>query len=235
MKKIILFLIAIPAAGILSAVEIVNFNRAGLGSVGSRKADVMKNSGYIWNFSDIRPLIADAGGTNSAVHGGFITSWSPDAKYDSKLRWYDEGFQLFVYPPLQDGYETAGKGILVWNKTDFLAGAGKTATFSADDKLSAIFTGISASTMDIRFVVRQGGVYYVSDAKKKGSGAELFSIKPAAVQWRTISTEDYSIGNSPVNVEFTDVQGVGLYMNVSRKGNQTNIKLKTFSATATVK
>ncbi|MFA5688196.1 MAG: hypothetical protein WC959_03465 [Kiritimatiellales bacterium] len=236
MKKSVIITIALTAGFFVQAVEIVHFSRPeSAPTVVSRKVDSRSANGVVWAFSESKILLTHPTGTNGTVYGGMIATWSiPDPVYLPALKWYTHQFLMQVN--LGAGPDTAFKGILLWNKKDFLNGANtKSVSLSANDTMSCNFMAVSASTRDFRFAVKQGDAWYVSGVVKNDPSTGIFSVKPASISWNKISMDDYSIEKSAAPVEFDDVQAVGLYMNVTRKGNQSLLRFNDFQANATIK
>jgi len=218
------------AAGSASATLIVDLNPPAI-TVNSRAAETSTTTERTWNFSDTTVLINSGGGSNDKVYGGMTTGWSAASESaTSVVRWLNTS--VFQVQVLQGTANTFAKGIVLWNQADFLNGAdSQTVGFSAGDSLSVNFAAIGATTRDFRFVVNQGGTYYVSNVNKTDATAGVFSIDPAAVSWRTISTDgNYTIGGTASMITLDDVKAVGLYINASRTGNQTNIQFNDFQA-----
>lgn len=224
-----------------SAALIVDFTPVDPGvNVNSRAADSDTTTGDTWNFSDSIALIASGGGSNDRMYGGMVTTWSSPFTYAPALRHLGTTrvTQVQVYPSTTASYSTSAKGIFLWNKADFLNGTdSQTVVFSAGSLLSVNLTTISAATRDFRFVVNQGGTYYVSNSNKTDATAGVFSIDPSTVSWRTVSTDgSYTVGDTASTITLNDVQAVGLYINATRTGTgnlaQTNIQFNDFQAIA---
>lgn len=226
--------VAITAAMLVglgaSAAVIVDFNREGVSANAlARAADINTTLGDTWNFSDSTPLISSTDGTNSTVYGGMATTWSTSTDYNPNLRHLASEFQIQVQSGLGN---TAAKGMLVWKKEDFLNGANaQTVGFSSGDSLSVNFTTIAVSSRSFRFVVNQGGSWYVSNIQKSDTTTGVWSIDPTSYSWRTITTDgNYTIAASGAMIALDDIRAVGLYMDVARTGNQTLIKFDGFQA-----
>ena len=228
MKTIWMLIISVAVFATAEATRIVDY--AGFGSnANSRPADVDTTTGDTWHFSESAPLVQHTWLTNGTVYGGVNTTWSVPMAYAPNL-WLGATFEVRVIP--DNSSDTALKGIVFWKKDDFLNGAGTgQAGFSSGDSLSANITIVSGTSIDIRFVVKQGGQWYVSDTKKTAAG--LFELDPSAAMWRTISTGDYAIGDE-VSVELDDVEAVGLYTSASGPAQQSRVTFDRFSADATV-
>jgi hypothetical protein len=144
--------------------------------------------------------------------------------------------EVTVNPTASATENASAKGMLVWNKADFLTGSVQTVTFASGDSLYLNITSWAASAKDVRFTINQGGVWYVSDSKIASGTAQSWTLDPTISQWRTISTDgNYTIGGSAALVNFTDVQGVGIYLDTARDpAQQTQIIFNDFRADATI-
>lgn len=194
----------------------------GTGSVWSRDADSDTLNGDTWNFSDSSALVPSGGGQNDTIYGGLATTWS-NGDYSPNLRHISNAggsrFQLQVNP----GIPSAAKGMLLWIKKDFLNGGDSAPVrFNTGASLSVnVTSSISASSRDIRFVVNQGGTYYVADTAKTTPDIELYAIDPSATTWRTISTDgNYTIGSTPELLTLDDIRAVGLFVGIIRDNTQ---------------
>ncbi|TVP82448.1 MAG: PEP-CTERM sorting domain-containing protein [Puniceicoccaceae bacterium] len=129
-------------------------------------------------------------------------------------------------------YSTTIQGMLVWKKENFLNGFdAQPVQLNSGDSLSITWTQIAATTVDVRFVVQQGGSYYVSNSGFSSLVANndltTFSVDPAQTTWALIDTSDYSIGSFS-SVVLADVEAVGIYFNASRANQQTIISFNDF-------
>ena len=239
MRKIILGIMAAALSALsASAVMVVDFGSAN-GSVTTRDPDNITSLGTTWNFSDTQTLITSKKGKNTTVYGGIVASWTteqtnsyiPDIKLASKT----PGIHVQVAPAAPESKATAVKGILLWNKADFLNGmnAGMLGFIAGNTLIADI--GFMAKLAEFRFVVNQGGVYYVSNAKS--TAASVFMIDPTATLWRTISTDNkYTISEKTVPLSYNDIQAVGIYISGMRETEamtRTAIDIKSFAADAT--
>jgi len=210
-------------------VDVVDFDRTGVSTNdGSRSPDTDTLFGDTWTFSDTVPMVSSTDGSNATIYGGAITTWSESQDYTPIHRFLNSRLQLFVIPsdPNPKTIDTSAEGMLVWTKADFLNGTNaQTVSLNAGDMLSCNIDGVTGNN-EFRFVVKEAGVYYVSEATTSGNGA--YSIDPTTTNWATINTSTYAIDSSFVSQSFTDVQAAGLYFFSERADNNTNIKIDRF-------
>ena len=232
MKKVcvMLMMAALVAAG--QAALIVDYNGPD-SNLDAAVADVQTTGGDTWTFSDTTPLLSAATGQNTTVYGGVITTWDVSQEYNPKLRFLtstgaDTALQIQVNPALPA--DTSEKAVLLWNQADFLNGAAsETVAFEAGSSLSVNLTSLTSSTRDHRFVVNQGGTYYVSEDALLTKTTGVYEIDPSATNWAALNTSDYSWDTFSA-LTLDDVQGVGLYSDMTRVGNQTILKFDDFQA-----
>lgn len=228
MKKVFFGLLYISFAALSApGTTIVDFCGDGSKSF-AREADSETKTGCLWEYSESKALI-HCRSISGLVYGGMCTSWSVERSYAPNF-WLGPDFRIQV--ALGAGVKTSAKGMLVWKKSDFLNNANfEDVSFAAGNSLSADLDMISANRCDIRFAVKQGEVWYVSDANARRNG--LFTIDPTATGWRLIDTgKNYTIGSEAVSVVFDDVQAVGLYMDAVRDKDQTRVVCKAFKVDA---
>lgn len=222
MKRIITICIVsfvLGTAPFASAKLVVDYTHVA-GNIDARTADVSSDASRVWNFSDTTKLIdevAGVGETNVTLYGGMTMTWSPSVTYNPYLRNnVANGFQATLGAPSQTG--SSVKGVVVWNKADFINGAdSETVAFAAGDSISMNLTQVAGNPRDLRFVIKQGGDYYISNQKKTDTATGTYSLEPNAFQtWAPLSTADYSIGAFVAGTTFTDVEAVGFYVDYSK-------------------
>jgi hypothetical protein len=236
MKKLFL---AVSATGLLMALDasatlVADFETSG-SYVGSRTKSADTDTGDIWNYSDTVPLLNDTGlgGQSGRIYGGVITSWSvPQPAYSPwVLKNPGAGFVAQVIPPDVTGTQSV-TGAYLWNKADFLEGAAEIVLFNPGDSISYHFDWMTATgTQQVRLIVKQGGVTYISEWWT--SGYENISHDPTTTNWAVLDTTNYTWGAfSPVT--FDDIEGAGLYYTLSVTGAQCAARLLDFQIDATV-
>lgn len=221
-------------------VNVVDFSNdpAVSGVVAARAVDSDTPTGDTWNFSDTVAMIdgtaeENFGRSNLRIYGGMKTYWSPEVDYEpgNRLPSWDTVYQLQINSDGDGagGVATEGyRGMLVWNRADFLNGAGTNAI--AFNALSSMTAGFSVMNGTYRFAVNNAGTYYVSQTSFSGAGPA--ALGPAADNWAVISTdENYTIGTYTAQ-QFSDIRGVGLYMEGEETGNQVLVKLSDFQVSA---
>jgi hypothetical protein len=223
---------------------IVDFTSSPASVVSAAGKDVDTNGVDIWTFDDTSPLFdGTSTGTNTRILGGVTTSWSTDVAYNPPVQLLTNGRLYLANNGSSAGSaNTSIQAILIWQKVDFLNGAdAATLGFSSGDSLSINWTQITADVVDMRFVVQQGGTYYVSSAVQNAqvtnnspAGGVAFSIDPTTTDWAEISPNlNYNYGPFG-SLTFSDIESVGIYLGASRAMQQTIISFNDFQATATV-
>lgn len=230
-------LACVPLLGLTlnaGATVVVDYNTP-TNNINSRVADSDVNGADTWNFSDTTALIpAGDTGQNGTIYGGMNTTWSDGSAYAPFLRHQASAFQLQVNKGV--GVDTSAQGLLIWKKENFLGGAdSQTVNFDTGDSLSVNLPTFAATSRELRFAMKWGGTYYVSNLRTTVNGAQTFSIDPASTSWRTITTDgNYTIGAATFYENLDDIEAVGLYWNMARTGNQTAVRFDDFQTDATV-
>ncbi len=234
-SKTLCTLVAFGCAVTASAVQVIDFASTNPSNVDGRAADTQTMTGDTWDFSDSTPLISGGTGTNTTVYGGAITTWTAShATYHSVVRILASNNSIQIQANPNNGSNTTTTGMIVWDKADFLNGASsQTLGFSNTDSFSVNVGFLaSADSVSMRFVVNDGGTYYVSSTEKTTNSVGAFSLDdPTDDTWATISTSNYSIGSFSSHT-FTDVQGIGLYLDTANTNNQSNFRFDSFTASA---
>jgi hypothetical protein len=202
----------------------------------ARTADSATSSGQTWNFSTSSALIT-APGQNGKIYGGLVTAWGATTNYTPLVRDNKTPvLEVTVNPTASATENASAKGMLVWNKADFLTGSVQTVTFAGGDSLYLNISGWAATAKDVRFTINQGGVWYVSDSKIASGTAQSWTLDPTTNQWRTISTDgNYTIGGSASSVNFSNVLGAGIYLDSATvNGAQMQLLFNDFKVNATV-
>ncbi|MFA5688203.1 MAG: PEP-CTERM sorting domain-containing protein [Kiritimatiellales bacterium] len=178
----------------------------------------------VWNFSE-NALFA-----NNQIYGGFKYSWSSASDFSPALQVQASQMLLRIY--CQDINSTnAMTGMLCWEPSSNVSVANV-----GDSLLSAAVSasGGGQTTIDYRFIINQGGIWYVSDTiKDNASASTTITVDPLDTAWRVISTTDYFFdANSQDAVVFDDIQAVGLYIDGYRVAADMNVKVTEFKFTA---
>lgn len=239
-------LLLLPATGALAQTTIVDFTNAAAAQQGAAGKDTDTTSGDAWNFDDSTTPLFDgtAAGSNTRIWGGLSMTWSP-----TNSNVYNPPFNLLTNGRLYiqntggtaGSYSTTIKGMIVWKQENFLnGGSTHTVSFGIGDSMSIGWTQITSTAHTMRFVVNQGGTYYVSSASytdqvtnQTGSNTVNWSINPTSTTWAPISTSDYSIGTYSAR-SLTGISAVGLFLDASRTNQQALVSFSDFQAGATL-
>lgn len=199
-------------------------------------------SGDTWAFSDTTALFAANGGQNDRIYGGVNTVWvstSYNPTFTIGGATDPRRIVLQIHSDNTTGPTTpaSATGMYIWNKDDFLNGA-DTATVALDtnSSMSINLQGNSGITRDIRFVVNQGGTYYVSETTKNTTGTGAFSLSsPSTINWAPIDTTTYAIG-SYSSLVMNNIQAIGLYFNFTTNSASQQIffSMDDFQASASL-
>lgn len=237
MKKIAL-LITVGLFAMAHADVVVNFIAPAGTLVQVRAADsnVAGQGTAVWNFSDnSNPLFNREDVTNGKIHGGFITTWASGATYSPGFAMGTQSgynsIQLAVSPTVTT--DTVIKGMLVWDKSDFLGAAQSQAiTFSADNYISYT-TGPMTGTADFRIAVKKGSDWYVSGTTGQAQNTTYNNTTAAltALTWYDIDTSTYAIG-SAADITLTDIDAVGLYLSATRANQMSRVSIQNFTVAA---
>lgn len=232
MKKIVMMTVLGMAAAVSRADLIVDYEPPGSG--GTSAPDTQTTTGATWDFSDSTPMVTATSGQNGTVYGGVITTWSVAATYTPNFRHISTALQSQTNP--DNGSDTSEKGMWIWNKSDFLNGADSAQIgFTSGDEMRGGAYNLSLDdSNEIRFVIKEGGVYYVSSWAKTNDNVG-FAIDPSAsyTDWAVISTVDYTMGTFTPKT-FTDVEAVGIYYDISTAEGQSLVNFGDFKVNATV-
>lgn len=172
-------------------------------------------------------------GANAIFHGGLqivrlnAAAVTPAAAFTTTLNQNDP-----VPDRVRIGVNTAPgeaidliSGVLVWTKPGFLEGfSTQRAAFagSAADGLSVWLNNVTNASL--RFVLRQGSDYYVSESTYGGAFAAglLISLNGDSLgneRWAPWNPQDLRFtGTSFVPMDFDDITAVGLYFESTRAG-----------------
>jgi hypothetical protein len=214
MKKIAL-LITVGLFTMAQADVVVNFTAPAATAVNARAADtnIAGQGSAVWNFSDnSNPLFNKTDITNGKVHGGFITTWAGGSTYTPAFTMGTVSSANTIQLSVSAGtVNTTLKGMLVWDKNDFLGAAQSQKISFSDGDYISYTTGPMTGTPDIRIVVKQGLDWYVSGMTGQ-AGTTAYSNNTAALAaltWYGIDTGTYAIGSAK-SITLTDIDAVGL-------------------------
>lgn len=223
---------------------IVNFLIDGNASANREILFASDNFSATWTFRDYDPdmspeqnqervFLAAGSGTNTRIYGGLSTHWQNSNSVTIPNPRFQSGSEFIVN--VNGGGENANNsasGILLWNKADFLNGAdSRIVELDAGSTFRVNIGSTAAMTSaEFRFVVNQGGTYYVSDASTGSSGDWTLTVRNMT-RWRTVSTDGtYSIGEIADELTLDNVLGVGLYFETQRlnTANQLIVRINEF-------
>lgn len=193
-------------------------------------------------------------GTGPAVPGGVSGT---DAGLNSRSVFQNSGSQPgedFIYLA-SNASAPAFRGLIVFDKADFLNGSGQTVAFDSTSSLS--FNGLVGGARPVlRWVVQDGSTWYISETTFTGTGSFLFwgaaasstLSDPNSQNWTSYtpiqsdSAGPYLYNPAPLSGyathTFSDIQSVGVYFDsygVSlTDGTFTNVGLQGFTVDAQV-
>lgn len=214
-----------------SATVVVDYTHVA-GNIDARGADSDSITGDTWNFSDTTELVGEAAGvgeTNVTYYGGMKTTWSVAQSYAPNVRNnVANGIQVQVNPGTT--CDTAMEGMLIWKKADFIhGGSAATLGFNTGDSMS--LHQLNTPIGNLQFVVKQGGLYYVSDQINDTTASQNISFDPSTGLWAPISTADYSIGSYGV-LSITNIDAVGFYVSLAATTAQSHLRVDDFQVSA---
>ena len=237
MKKIAL-LITVGLFAMAHADVVVNFTAPAATAVNARAADtnIAGQGSAVWNFSDnSNPLFNKTDITNGKVHGGFITTWAGGSTYTPAFTMGTVSSANTIQLSVSAGtVNTTLKGMLVWDKSDFLGAAqSQKISFSSGDYISYQTGPITLGTGDFRIAVKKGDDWYVS-ATTGHTGTTTYNNNTAALTaltWYDMDTSNYTIG-SVASITLSDIDAVGLYLSGARTGNLSRVSIQNFTVAA---
>jgi hypothetical protein len=243
MKNSVLSLISIVGllfSSSLSATLVVDFTLTASTQQPPAPRDLEADGLSEWTFQDSSPLFnGAAAGSNTRIYGAFRATWSTEAVYRPPLTLLNNGRLYMANSGGAPGSaDTTLEGIFFWKKANFINdGSSRTVRFRPGESLSITWSQVTATALDMRFVIQQAGNFYISRANftspvPNNDYAE-FTIDPTRSSWALFNPTDYSMGDFR-NVEFVNVEAVGIYFNASRRLDQTIISFNDFQARASL-
>gem|GEM_PF-5260389 len=209
-------------------VDLETVNGSGVTSI--RSIDVDTATGDTWNFSDTMPLISDSdplpGETNKTIYGGMASTYDADVgNSDIALSYFggNPALNIQVLRNTDVPVEKTGTGMLIWNQADFLNGGDSgTINFETNKASISVTHDFRNGQGELRYVVNQGGRYYVSDTTASTENDTVSTLSDlSAEKWATISTDNlYTIGSSFIDITLDDVRGVGIYFHLAGSGKR---------------
>lgn len=211
--------------GAAQASTVIDFTA--VDNVSPREKTVDSLTGDSWAFSDTTLLFdgsINAGNSNTKIYGGAEATWAGSQAYNPAFRIVSGAVSF----PVNTDYSQEIKGMLVWNKADFLNHSTDNVVFDENSSMSLDLSFFKTLTGGVRFVVNDDGTYYASNTSNKG---DLILNDPGAETWAEIDTSDYSFVDGFSTRDFSNIQGVGVYLDASHTGNIT-FAMTDFQVTA---
>lgn len=224
MKKWMLFfgLMLAVSAGVAEQVALFKpVDLAAAATLASVSSESTTNK--LWNFDDSTPLFDGTAETGTRVYGGMSSSVTVGPIADSPVISLNSD-KLVVSVSGGAGYVATIKGLLLWEKGDFLTGSDLTYGFDGTTN-SSLSVDMFRHYGNAQWVIRDEDLYYISDVSFTGSGVSSLSGDDA-VQWASWdpaanSGADFaSVPSSGfASRTFSNVTAVGLYYEGSRNAD----------------
>lgn len=144
------------------------------------------------------PLSPSSGysGVSAAFYGGVRFDWFSQAAFDgNSLRQVVENTTTDRITTRTTKGNSATSAAIVWIRKDFLLdGSGKKVSFDAASVLSVNLAEVQLST--VRFIVRDGTQYYISQASATAAGLLTLS-NPNAANWTAFTPARWNVRGQP--------------------------------------
>jgi iduronate 2-sulfatase len=212
--------------------------------VAARAPDADGAEAKTFNWSAAAPLWIQVDGSGTTVYGGLhYTRTSSDAAMAGPIASITSS-KIDIRNPMTDSSgDSKASGLLLWDAADFTAVGTMKFDNTAESFLAietAYGTG-NANGTGLRFVIRDGGTYYVSNIGDddldfvNGDPASMNGTTPG-LQWaafdpNSFTTFDqdaanYGLGTLSFSAQtFGNVTGVGFLFNISRPNNAAGSRL----------
>lgn len=183
-----------------------------------RAATTTTGTSKVWNFSDSTELFAGTAASGTKIYGGMSAAVTVGTIVSDPSISLVNG-RLVVQATGGSGYVGTLKGALVWDKGDFLAAS--TVPFAFDDASSLSVTLFRNDGL-VRWVLRDGGTYYISDTTVVGQVSATLSGTDSVqwAAWDPTANGGADFAHIPTNGfaahSFADVTAVGLYFEAQR-------------------
>ena len=182
-----------------------------------RKASSAEPNEMVWNFSETDPLFNGNGNAGTKIYGAlrYASAGGFSGTQEIIAPGNGAGWIAINATPNSGGTATA-EGVFLWDKKDFLSGTGRDIEFDSGTQFRAdLFRNDGA----VRWVVRDGSKYYISEKEIKSIG-EIILNGVESVKWAAWSPAD-DFTKIPADGfsmrTFGDVTGAGVYFRVSSK------------------
>lgn len=211
----------------LAQQSLVNFTAASAGvpNATSSPHDFASTTEKRWDFDLASPLFNTPapiyGGLRVTNGSGLINNAATYLRVSTSSATWPNAPKVFAYSTSDSS--TAANVVdasFLWQRADFV-NTGSRVIFDVNSTLSVNVTdwwGATGVTSQIRFLVRNGGTYYVSEASRAGAGtlalADFNNNSTTGKRWAVIapSGNTLALPNSGLTfaaVDFNDVQAVG--------------------------
>jgi hypothetical protein len=170
-------------------------------------------------FEDAAYISPSSGYSGQPFYGGY----AGDVYFDD-AQLLNDGSTDYVEV---DGFKNDWYLLAVYKKPDFL-GSPSSVTVGGASMLTA-----DASTSDqihVRFVLGEGGSYFVSDEVAVNGGTGLYELSPAGASWSTYDpASDITSYGTPGAKSFGEIDAVGVLVH-GYDGWDTRVRLHAFEA-----
>ena len=189
-----------------------------------RAASLNGSDRSVFNYSGTTPLFNGTGLTGTKIYGAVVHSvQTGTVSYQQNISVMEgPAFgRLVMTSQGADGAAVSSRGLLLWDKADFLAGSDSPLSFAEGSSLSV---DLFRNDGTVRWVIRNGNTYYISAVAVSGAGSHTL-VQTGSLQWAAwdpTANEGADFDRIPSTgfavQAFDDVTAVGLFFDVSRTG-----------------
>ena len=210
-------LVAIASIGFSD--QVVNFATVSGNPAALARAYTSSNTtSEVWNFSDSTALFGGVATNGTKIYGGMIQSAAP-ALTNVTLNVSVNTTGKLVVQAQGSGAATA-KGLLLWDKADFLTNSTATLSFGTNSSITA---NLSRNDGTAQWVIRNGSTYYISQTT---NGTGLVALNGTNMgnwaSWDPTANGGATFTNVPTSgfsaQTFSNVTAVGIFFNDTRTG-----------------
>ena len=207
--------------------------------------DISSSNGnyMIWNYSTNTALFNGSAAESTKVYGGFQHYSSNGTLAAGNQQISVSGGvgganRLAINANVGSG-GSRSTGVVFWDKNDFLAGNTDSdeVRFDASGSLSMFIPNVTDAT-DYRWVIRNGDVFYVSNAKLSADTTNILSGTDSVLWAEWDPSIDFTIipssGYTTSTLDFTDVTAIGIYFDASRPNAIGRFRIDGFVANLNV-
>ncbi len=242
------FLALVPS--VLASTPLVRFDPSKAGAKHfylEAVPDLLTSSHYRIDFDETTPIFAGA----IPIYGGISLVNSGESMRRSFVRLHDNSPaswpwkpSLFIFSATTGSTVNTLNAVFLWKRENFLTG-GQNANFDATSQLSLRITDWSPNSASaqagIRFVVKDGAQYFISEAKAAGPGTFVLSDfnnnGATGKRWApynpTATAFEMPLAPAFQAVAFRDVQAVG-FIGMGQRHWGTLFAVDSFVATGSV-